>query len=312
MTVDGHTLHLGAGPPWNGGGIAVRIVEIGPRDGLQTYDERVPTGGKVELIERLVAAGLTEIEATGFAHPKVVARLADGAEVLDALPQVAGVRYRALVPDGRGAARAVEAGADLLVATISASAAYSARNEHLTADAALERLEEIRAVALEAGIGWVAGVSMAFGSPYDDDVRRDDVLRLVERCVALRPERLFVADTIGVAEPGGVRDLCAEIRDRWPELPLGVHLRSAAGHDLGGVLAAVLAGAADVETSICGLGGPAARRRGTPRVRNLATETVVAGLAELGIDTGLEPDAVRAAAGDVAELLAGRRRTTPA
>jgi hydroxymethylglutaryl-CoA lyase len=305
-------VHVEAAHPWYGDGVAVRVVEVGPRDGLQSYDRYVPTACKVELIERLVAAGLTEIEATGFAHPKVVSRLADGAEVLDAVPRVAGVRYRALVPDASGALRAIEAGADLVVAVISASAEYSERNEQTTIDEALERLGQISAVAHEAGIGWVAGVSMAFGSPYRDEVRRDDVLRLVERCVALRPEQLYVADTVGVAAAGRVRDMCAAIRGRWPELPLGVHLRSAGGRGLGCVIAAVLAGAADVETSICGLGGPAARRRGTPRVRNLATETVVAGLAELGIDTGVDPGAVRAAAQDVAELLAGRRRTTPA
>jgi hydroxymethylglutaryl-CoA lyase len=310
--VEPHTVAVEAAHRWSGPGVAVRIVEVGPRDGLQSYDPYVPTGCKVELIERLVAAGLTEIEATAFAHPKLVSRLADGAEVLDAVPRVPGVRYRAWVAEARDAVRAIEAGADLVVAMVSASARYSARNEHLTIDEALGRLADIGAVAHEAGISWVAGVSMAFGSPYDDEIRREDVLQLVERCVALAPERLSVADTAGLADPGRVRDLCAAIGERWPELPIGIHLRSAGGRDLGCVIAAVLAGAADIETSICGLGGPAARRRGTPRVGNLATEAVVAGLAELGIATGLEPGAVQAAARDVAELLPGRPRTTPA
>ena len=312
MRVEPHSARRGAAHPSYRDGLAVRIVEVGPRDGLQSYDPYVPTGCKVEMIERLLAAGLTEIEAAAFAHPKVVSRLADAAEILDAVPRVGGVRYRAVVHEARGARRAIEAGADLIVATVSASATYRERNEHVTIDEAFARIADISALAHEAGIGWVARVSTAFGSPYDDEIPREDIVDLVERCVALGPEQVHLADTVGLADPGRVRELCAAIRARWPELPLGVQLRSVGDRDLGCVIAAVLAGAADLETSICGLGGPAVRRRGMSRVRNLATEAVVAGLAELGIDTGLEPGAVRAAARDVAELLGGRRRTATA
>src|SRR3954447_12253629 len=119
---------------------AITIAEVAPRDGLQSHSEPVPTDRKVELIERLVAAGLTEIEATSFAHPKVVPHLADGADVMRALERRPGVRYRALVPNHKGAVRAIEAGADLIVAFISASATYSERNQSMTVDQALEQL----------------------------------------------------------------------------------------------------------------------------------------------------------------------------
>jgi hydroxymethylglutaryl-CoA lyase len=279
------------------------IVEVGPRDGLQSHADEVATDRKVALIERLVAAGLTEIEATSFAHPKMVPHLADGAEVMAALPRRDGVRYRALVPNHKGAVRAIDAGADLIVAFISASPTYSERNQNMTVEQALGQLEQISAAAREAGIGWVAGISMAFGSPYEDEIPRADVLRLVERCAALAPAHLYVADTVGAAAPDDVRTMIATIRERFPQLSPAVHLHGADARGLACAVAAVRAGAEQVETSICGLGGPVVRSPGTDPVGNLATEAVVATFAELGIDTSLDPDAVAAAARDVAALL---------
>jgi hydroxymethylglutaryl-CoA lyase len=282
---------------------AARIVEVGPRDGLQSHDAEVPTDRKLALIERLVAAGITDIEATSFAHPKVVPHLADGAEVMRRLPRRDGVRYRALVPNHKGAVRAIEAGADLIVAFVSASPAYSERNQNMTIDEALGQLERIAAAAREASIGWVAGVSMAFGSPYEDEIRAEDVLAIVERCAALGPAHLYVADTVGAAPPARVRALCAEVLVRWPQLSLAVHLHGADARGLACAAAAVEAGAEQVETSICGLGGPVVRSPGSPLVGNLATEAVVAAFAGLGIDTGLDPAAIEAAARDAADLL---------
>jgi hydroxymethylglutaryl-CoA lyase len=279
------------------------IVEVGPRDGLQSHAEEVPTGRKVALIERLVDAGLREIEATSFAHPRMVPRLADGAEVLRALPRRDGVRYRALAPNHTGAVRAIEAGADLVVAFVSASPAYSERNQNMTVEQALGQLERIAAAAREAGIGWVAGISMAFGSPYEDEIPRAEVVRLAERCGALGPAHVYVADTVGAAAPDDVRTMIATIRERVPDLSLAVHLHGADARGLACAVAAVRAGAEQVETSICGLGGPVVRSPGTDPVGNLATEAVVATFADLGIDTGLRPEAVAAAARDVAALL---------
>jgi hydroxymethylglutaryl-CoA lyase len=279
------------------------IVEVGPRDGLQSHDAEIPTADKVALIERLVAAGLTEIEATSFAHPKMVPHLADGADVLAAVERRDGVRYRALVPNHKGAERAVAAGADLIVAFISASATYSERNQNMTMEQALAQLEEISGAARRARIGWVAGISMAFGSPYEPEIAPDTVFALVEQCAALAPEVLYVADTVGGAAPEDVRAMCEAIRRGWPQLAVAVHLHGADARGLACAVAAVDAGAAQVETSICGLGGPVVRSPGTDPVGNLATEAVVATFAALGIETGLDPDAVAAAARDAAALL---------
>jgi hydroxymethylglutaryl-CoA lyase len=282
---------------------AATIVEVGPRDGLQSHDAEVPTDRKVALIERLAAAGLTEIEATSFAHPKMVPHLADGAEVMAALGRHDGVRYRALVPNHKGAERAIEAGADAIVAFISASATYSERNQNMTVEQALAQLADVADAARRAGIGWIAGISMAFGSPYEPEIPPGTVFALVEQCAALAPEALYFADTVGAAPPGEVRAMCQAIRRGWPALPLAVHLHGADARGLACAVAAVSAGAAQVETSICGLGGPVVRSPGTDPVGNLATEAVVATFAALGIETGLDPDRIAAAARDVAALL---------
>jgi len=284
-------------------GSAATIVEVGPRDGLQSHDADVPTDRKVALIERLVAAGLTEIEVTSFAHPKMVPHLADGAEVMAALPRREGVRYRALVPNHMGADRAIAAGADVIVAFVSASATYSERNQNMTIEQALAQLAQIAGAAQQAAIGWVAGISMAFGSPYEPEIAQDTVLALVAQCATLAPEVVYVADTVGRAAPGEVRAMCEAIHRDRPDLPLAVHLHGAGARGLACAVAAVHAGATQVETSICGLGGPVVRSPGTDPVGNLATEAVVATFAALGIETGLDPDAVGAAARDAAALL---------
>jgi hydroxymethylglutaryl-CoA lyase len=281
---------------------AARIVEVGPRDGLQSYDGHVPTDRKVAMIERLVAAGLTDVEATSFAHPKMVPELADGAEVLAALPRLDGVRYRALVPNHRGAVRAVEAGADLVVAFISASPTYSERNQNMTIEGALGQLEAIAEVTRDAGTGWAAGISMAFGSPYEDAIEPDVVVGLARRCAELGAVSVYVADTIGVASPEAVRAMCAQVLPVVPEL--AVHLHGDGGpRGLSCAVAAVEAGATQVETSICGLGGPVVRSPGAPLIGNLPTEAVAAHFADHGISTGLDPAAVFEAAADVADLL---------
>jgi hydroxymethylglutaryl-CoA lyase len=279
------------------------IVEVGPRDGLQSHEEEIPTDRKIAMIDRLFAAGITEIEATSFAHPKMVPHLADGAEVLRALPRRSGVHYRALVPNHKGAERAIEAGADTIVAFVSASPAYSERNQNMTIEQALGQLEQIAGAARATGIGWVAGISMAFGSPYEDAIPRSDVLALVERCAALGPAHLYVADTVGAAPPGEVRAMCTTIRERFPELSLAVHLHGADARGLACAVAAVHAGAEQVETSICGLGGPVVRSPGTDPVGNLATEAVVATFAQLGIETGLDAGVIARTARSVAQLL---------
>ena len=281
----------------------VGVVEVGPRDGLQSLQHHIETGHKRAMIERLLDAGLTQIEVTSFAHPRVVPRLADAEALMAILPRRPGVTVRALVPNGRGAQRAIAAGADVLLALLSASAAYSERNQNLTIEQALGHVGEIAELARAAGVRWAAAISMAFGSPYEDTIAPAAVLELVERAVELEPVDLYVADTIGRAQPGQVASLCQTIHERWPELRLGVHLHGADARGLACAASAVHAGAAQVETAILGLGGPVVRSPGAEVVGNLATEALVTTFTGLGLDTGLVPADLHAAARDVAEIL---------
>ncbi len=281
----------------------ITVVEVGPRDGLQSLAADIDTGRKLAMVQRLLDAGLSEIEVTSFAHPRMVPRLADAEAVMAGLPRRDGVTVRTLVPNRRGAERAIAAGADVLVGLLSASATYSERNQNMTTAQALEQLAEIAALAAEHGVGWACAISMAFASPYEDVIDPADVLALVDRAAALRPVDLYVADTIGRATPGQVADLCAAIRGRHPRLSLGVHLHGSDARGLACAASAVGAGATRVESAVLGLGGPVVRSAGTVPVGNLATEALVATLAGLGLPTGLDPDRIERAADDVAEIL---------
>jgi hydroxymethylglutaryl-CoA lyase len=287
----------------------LQIVEVGPRDGLQSHDAFVPTERKVQLIERLVAAGLTEIEATSFAHPKMVPHLADAADVMAAL-RVSTASATAAWCRTRRARHGPLTRASTWWSRSSARArAIRRRTQNMTVAAALEQLQAISEVARGAGVPWMAGISMAFGSPYEDEIPVAGVLDLVDRISAWDPERVYVADTVGGAAPAAVREMCATIVSRWPALPLSVHLHGADARGLACAVAAVDGGAVEVETSICGSAGRwcgrrARRSSGTWPPRRLATT-----FAELGIETGLDRTRFARPARDVADLLglAGER-----
>jgi hydroxymethylglutaryl-CoA lyase len=223
-----------------------------------------------------------------------------------ALPRRDGVIVRTLVPNRRGAERAIAAGADVLLGMVSASATYGARNQNMTLEQALGQLEAIAALAADAGRPWGCAVSMAFASPYEDRIDPGDVLTLVDRIARIGPTHpadLYVADTIAAATPLQVASLCRAIHARQPQLALGVHLHGSDARGLACAASAVAAGATRVECAVLGLGGPVVRSPGVDPAGNLATEATVATFASLGIDTGLDPERVRAAAHDVSEIL---------
>ena len=281
----------------------VTVVEVGPRDGLQSLPAEIDTERKLAMIERLTGAGLSEIEVTSFAHPRMVPRLADAEALMARLPRTEEVTVRALVPNRRGAERAIAAGADVLVGLLSASAIYSERNQNMTTEQALEQLEQIAELTRDADVRWGCAVSMAFASPYEDAIDPGDVLALVERAMALEPADLYVADTIGRATPAQVFGLCATIHERWPQLALGVHLHGSDARGIACAASAVDAGATRVESAVLGLGGPVVRSPGSDPVGNLATEAVASIFARLGLETCLDPDRVQAAADEVSAIL---------
>lgn len=271
----------------------VRIVEVGPRDGLQNEDALVPAEAKVAFVEALAAAGLPVVEVTSFVSPRAIPQLADADDVFPRVRRVPGVRYPVLVPNMRGMERAERAGADAVAVFTAASEAFNERNIGMTIAQSLRAFEPVLERA--AALGWWRRgyVSTAFGCPYSGAV---DPARVVEVCDALLQlgcDEISVGDTIGVAEPGDVRTVCDALLDRLPLERLALHLHDTHGRALDNVRAGLERGISIYDSSAGGTGGcPFAP--GAPG--NLATESLCAMLDRLGIEHGVDADRVAEAA----------------
>ena len=281
----------------------VRVVEVGPRDGLQSLPETLPTAVKVEMVETLARAGLEKIEVTGFVRPDVIPQLADADDLLARVQRFEGCVYRALVPNRRGAERAVAAGADELVGLITASETYNRKNQNMTVDENLAAISSIADVAAAADTPFAVAIGIAMFCPYEGDVPPGRVLSMIERVRADGVDEVYLATSVGLDGPRAVHDLASRIVDRWADLTLGLHLHDTNGMALANALAGLDAGVTVFEGSICGIGGGIRMPFGMPRFGNVATEDLVHMFAETGIDTGVDLDAVLAAARDVRELL---------
>jgi len=271
----------------------VRIVEVGPRDGLQNEAALVPAEAKVAFVEALAAAGLPVVEVTSFVSPKAVPQLADADEVLPRVHRRTGVRYPVLVPNMRGLERAERAGADAVAVFTAASEAFTERNIGMTITESLAAFEPVLERARELG-WWRRGyVSTAFGCPYAGEV---DPSRVVQVCMALLElgcDEISVGDTIGAAEPDDVRRVCDAVLEGVPVDRLALHLHDTRGRALDNVQAGLERGVSIFDSSAGGMGGcPFAP--GAPG--NLATESLCALLDRLSIAHGVDAEAVAAAA----------------
>jgi hydroxymethylglutaryl-CoA lyase len=272
---------------------AIAIREVGPRDGLQP-EEPVPVVERIGLIEALVAAGVTTVEAVAFVSPRAVPAMAGGAEVMAALDRQSGVRYVALVPNVRGAELATAAGVDGLSLTVSASEGYSQRNVNMSVEESLAQVAAIRAVVgPELPIDTV--ISCAFGSPYEGEMAPEDVATLGTRAFAEGSTSLTYADTTGMATPRRVADL---LDVTGPDV--GLHLHDTRGTALVNAYAALERGVVRFDTAVGGVGGsPFAAGAGG----NLATEDLVHLCGDLGVQTGIDLDALLDVSSRVAEMV---------
>lgn len=269
---------------------AVTIYEVGPRDGLQNEKALVPTHVKVQFIERLADAGLSHVETTSFVHPRWVPQLADAAEVLAAISQRPGVRMPVLVPNQRGLDRALEAGVGHIAVFASATEAFAAKNLNSTLEGQFEMFEPVMAQARAEGIDVRAYVSMCFGDPWQGRVDPDDVVRVGKRLLDLGASQLSLGDTIGVGTAGQVGDLV----DRFaaagvPVDRLAMHFHDTYGQALANAYAGLQAGVTTFDASAGGLGGCPYAKSATG---NLATEDLVWMLSGLGIEHGVDLDAL--------------------
>jgi hydroxymethylglutaryl-CoA lyase len=268
----------------------IDVYEVGPRDGLQNEPTVLDLDTRVELIERLAAAGLATIEATSFVSPKWVPQLADAEALLPRLTPLPGVRFPVLVPNLAGLDRARAAGARAVAVFASATESFAKRNLNRTRDEALDMFAPVVAAARQEGMWVRAYVSMCFGDPWEGEVPVHQVVDVADRLMAMGADELSVGDTIGVATPGHVRDLIEALSDVGiPVRQIAVHFHDTYGQALANTLAALEAGITTVDASAGGLGGCPYADSATG---NLATEDVVWLLHGLGIDTGIDLDAL--------------------
>ena len=277
----------------------VRIVEVGPRDGLQNEKAMVSTADKIELIDRLSATGLQSIEATSFVSPRWVPQLADAAEVFTGITRRPGVHYPVLVPNEKGYERAREAGVEEIAVFTAASEAFNQRNINASIDESLQRFAPVLERARGDGVRVRGYVSTVLGCPYQGEVPLADVVRVARQLHGMGCYEISLGDTIGVGTPGKARAMLQAVAGEVPLNALAVHFHDTYGQALANLLACLEVGVSVVDASVAGTGGcPYA----TGASGNVASEDVVYMLHGLGIETGV--DLARLA--DTGRWLAGR------
>lgn len=284
---------------------SVTVVEVGPRDGLQSFDRWVDTETKIRIIDRLSEVGFPVIEITSFAHPRAVPHLRDAEEVVARIRRREGTIYRALVPNARGATRAVAAGGvDEMLGLITATNAYTMRNQNMTVAEAVPQAIEAFRIADRAGIAFVMAIGMAFWCPYEGLVPEETVEALIGEFRDAGMRHFYLAGSVGMEDPVHVNRLFRRLLRRWPDITLGYHVHNMSGAGLANSLAALDAGATRLEGAICGLGGGMTMPKTYGAVGNLASEDIVQMLNDMGVRTGIATAEVQAATREIAALLA--------
>jgi hydroxymethylglutaryl-CoA lyase len=270
----------------------VRIVEVGPRDGLQNEAAPIETADKVAFVDRLSEAGHAIIEVSAFVSPKWVPQMADASEVFAGITRRPGTRYTALVPNLEGLSRAIEAGVDEIAIFAAASETFSLRNTNKTIAESLDGYRTVCSRAKEAGLPVRAYVSTAFGCPFEGPVSPAVVADVAAALIQMGAYEVSVSDTIGIAHPGQVPIVLDAIGGRVPTERLALHFHDTRGTALANVLMALHLGMTTFDASAGGLGGCPYAPGATG---NLATEDLLYMLEGLGIETGVKLDKVLAA-----------------
>lgn len=291
----------------------VSITEVGPRDGVQNEDRIIPLNQKVALIDRLSQTGLARVEAVSFVHPRAIPQMADAAQVMRRISRREGVTYIALVPNEVGAEHAIAAGVDEIATVVSASESHNKSNVNRTIYESLVAVRNVARMAREAGVPWSGYVSTAFGCPYEGAVDPARVFEVARQMRDASAYAIALGDTIGVANPRQVHEMVSRFWEEVPGPELRLHFHDTRGMALANVVAAMQAGATRFDGSIGGLGGcpyaPGASG-------NVATEDLVSMLHGMGIETGVDLQALLEAAWFAEEVvgrpLEGRvKRATP-
>lgn len=266
---------------------SIEIVEVGPRDGLQSEPDVLPTATKLELIRRLVDAGVRRVEVASFVNPKRVPQMADAEAVMAALPKRSDVQYVGLVLNRKGFDRAQAAGCTEIGMVTAATDSFSERNQGASIEETINSWEEIAPLARAAGIRAQVTISVSFGCPFEGEVPAERVAEIAARLARSRPVEIAIADTIGVAVPTQVTAVIAKVRAAIGEIPLRCHFHNTRNTAVANAYAAVMAGVSTLDSSVGGIGGCPFAPNATG---NVATEDLLYMLSRAGFDTGIDLD----------------------
>jgi hydroxymethylglutaryl-CoA lyase len=276
----------------------VKIVEVGPRDGLQNEQQSVSTAAKIELIDRLTDAGLPAVEATAFVSPKWIPQMADNAQVMAGIRRKPGTAYPVLVPNLKGFEAALAAGAEEVAVFAAASEAFSQRNINCSIDDSLERFRPVTEAAQKNGIRVRGYLSCVLGCPYQGEVTAEAVADVTQKLYEMGCYEVSLSDTIGTGTPAKAQEMIEASAKRVPLGALAAHYHDTYGQALANIHASLQSGISVFDSSIAGLGGCPYAKGATG---NIATEDVVYMLHGLGIETGIDMDKLV----DAAEFICG-------
>lgn len=278
----------------------VVICEVAPRDGFQAEPKWIPTEQKVRIVRELAKTGIQSIEITSFVHPRAIPQLKDAEEVVRQVQDLEGIKLRALVPNIRGAQRAMDAGIKKLKLMLSATDSHSLSNANCPTDEAQEGFKPIIELAESRGVKVGGSISVAFGCSYEGQVPLERMVTIVERYQAMGIDEVSLADSTGMANPKQVYSMLGHLKKLFPKVMFTMHLHNTRGMALSNAVAALQQGIIHFDSSIAGLGGcpyaPGASG-------NIATEDLVHALAEMGIETGIHLDTLMDVARDVKQTI---------
>jgi hydroxymethylglutaryl-CoA lyase len=278
----------------------VTICEVGTRDGFQIEPDFIPTEVKVEVVDLLSAAGLQRIEVTSFVHPKAVPQLRDAEAVMARITRRPGTRYAALVPNDKGAVRAVDAGVDAIHTVLSASESHNLANVNMTIAESLEKLRAVMTVATRAKVHVGCGISTSFGCPFEGDVPLTQLESVARRLVDMGARAIGLADTTGMANPRQVSRVLEHLMPRFAGIEWTLHTHDTRAMAIPNILAAMECGVTNFDASIGGLGGcpfaPGASG-------NVCSEDLVHCLHAMGVATGIDLDRLLVASRRVQDVV---------
>ena len=282
----------------------IKVIEVGPRDGLQSLNKWIPTQDKIKMVNLLSSANFPVIEVSSFAHPKVVPMLKDAEKVFEQINRKTGIVYRALSPNLKGTFRAVETKmVDEILGLLTVSETYSLKNQNMTLDDAINEAGKSLKLCEKYDVNFVMAIGVAFYCPYDGLISNEKILSVVKRLYDKGIRRVYLAASTGMENPSNINYVFNKTRDKFPDLDCGFHVHDRIGMAASNMFSALDAGATSVEGSICGIGGGIAMPHGTGDYGNLPTEDIVTMLNRSNIETLLDTKLVHETAQKIASLL---------